>query len=264
MSQRPVPVPDTCEWLYAVMTPEPLDHEDHVPLPSAALLRAHGTSQVGLARLERCSHQLVMQSRAPTSAAAAAARDTRIRALELAARHDGVVLELLTPRVVELTSDQVSLAHATQWYVLDHAAVLDDVLLTDGLAQFGLPEVRLRPATGGGAGPRAADGSGGGAGPRAADGPGRDGDRALLDPAVRGMVSAVLAGLVHRLIEEWPEHDPVGEATVTLRDIAFGLGDPQADVTPRGRGVRVRIDYVPDDHVLAVELLEDPATGLFA
>ena len=263
MSQRPVPVPDSCEWLYAVMTPEPLDHEDHVPLPSAALLRAHGTSQVGLARLERCSHQLVMQSQAPTSAAAAAARDTRIRALELAARHDGVVLELLTPRVVELTSDQVSLAHATQWYVLDHAAVLDDVLLTDGLAQFGLPEVRLRPAPGGGAGPRAADGSGGGAGPRAADGPG-EGDRVLLDPAVRGMVSAVLAGLVHRLIEEWPEHDPVGEATVTLRDIAFGLGDPQADVTPSDRGVRVRIDYVPDDHVLAVELLDDPATGLFA
>jgi hypothetical protein len=233
MSQRPVPVPDTCEWLYAVMTPEPLDHEDHVPLPSPALLRAHGTSQVGLARLERCPHQLVLQSQAPTTTAAAAARDTRIRALELAARHDGVVLELLTPRVVELTSDQVSLAHATQWYVLDHAAVLDDVLLTDGLAQFGLPEVRVRP--------------GGGA-----------------DPALRGMVSAVLAGLVHRLIEEWPEHDPVGEATVTLRDVAFGLGDPQADVTPRDRGVRVRIDYVPDDHVLAVELLDDPSTTLFA
>jgi hypothetical protein len=246
MSQRPVPVPDTCEWLYAVMTPEPLDHEDHVPLPSPALLRAHGTSQVGLARLDRCSHQLVLQSQAPTAAAAAAARDTRIQALELAARHDGVVLELLTPRLVELTSDQVSLAHATQWYVLDHGAVLDGVLLTEGLAQFGLPEVRLRTGLGGGAATGATDGT-------PAD-----------DPALRGMASAVLAGLVHRLIEEWPEHDPVGEATVTLRDIAFGLGDPQADVTPHDRGVRLRIDYVPDDHVLAVELLDDPATTLFA
>ncbi len=258
MSQRPVPVPHMCEWLYAVMTPEPLDHEDHVPLPSPALLRAHGTSQVGLARLERCSHQLVLQSRAPTSAAAAAARDTRIQALELAARHDGVVLELLTPRVVEVTSDQVSLAHATQWYVLDHAAVLDGVLLTDGLAQFGLPEVRLRTGPGGGAGPWAAGRPGGGAGPWATE------ETPADDPTLQGMVSAVLAGLVHRLIDEWPEHDPVGEATVTLRDVAFGLGDPQADVTPHDRGVRIRIDYVPDDHVLAVELLDDPATTLFA
>ncbi len=74
----------------------------------------------------------------------------------------------------------------------------------------------------------------------------------------------MLAGVVHRLIAEWPEHDPVGEATVTLRDIAYGLGDVQASVTPHDRGVRISIDYVADDHVLAVELLDDPATTLFA
>jgi hypothetical protein len=231
MSTRPVPVPDTCESLYAVMTPEPLDHEDHLPLPHTALLRAHGTSAEAISRLEARPHQLVLQSQVPVAQAAASARDTRIQALELAARHDGVVVELLTPRVVELTSADVSLAHAAQWYVLDHAAVLDGDLVTDGLAQFGLPDVRMR-AVGG-------------------------------DDLVRAMSSAVLAGLVHRLIEEWPEHDPVGEATVTLQDIAYGLGDAQASVTPHDRGVRVSIGYVPDDHVLAVELLDDPATTLF-
>ena len=232
MSTRPVPVPATCESLYAVMTAEPLEHEDHVPLPHAALLRAHGTSPQGLERLEARPHQLVLQSQAPVAEAAAAARDTRVQALERAARHDGVVVELLTPRVLELTSEDVSLAHAAQWYVLDHAALLDGDLVTDGLAQFGLPDVRVR-----------AVGS---------------------DDVVRAMSSAVLAGVVHRLIAEWPEHDPVGEATVTLRDIAYGLGDVQASVTPHDRGVRISIDYVADDHVLAVELLDDPATTLFA
>lgn len=238
MSTRPVPVPPTCEWMYAVMTPEPLEHEDHLPLPNAALLRAHGTSQVGLARLERCPHQVVLQSQAPVETAAAAARDARIAALEMAARHDGVVVELLTPRVVELSSEQVSLAHATQWYVLDHAALLDGDLVTDGLAQFGLPEVRVRGTV-----------------------PDGRGAERTLD---RAMSSAVLAGLVRRLIAEWPAQDPVGEATISLSDIAFGLGDPQADVTPRDRGIRIFVDYVPDDHVLGVELLEDPATTLFA
>lgn len=231
MSARPVPVPDTCSSWYAVMTPEPLEHEDHLPLPHAALLRAHGTSAEAVARLADRPHQVVLQSEAPVADAAAAARDARVQALELAARHDGVVVELLTPRVVELDSADVSLAHAAQWYVLDHAAVLDGDLVTDGLAQFGLPDVRIR-----------AVGS---------------------DDLVRAMSSAVLAGLVHRLIAEWPERDPVGEATVTLRDIAYGLGDAQASVTPYDRGVRVSIDYVPDDHLLAVELLDDPATSLF-
>lgn len=231
MSPRPVPVPDVCESLYAVMTPAPLEHEDHLPLPHAALLRAHGTSAEAVARLDARPHQLVLQHRAPVAEAAEAARAARVRALDLAAEHDGVVVELLTPRVLELGSAEVSLAHAAQWYVLDHAAVLDGDLVTDGLAQFGLPDVRVRGV----------------------------GD----DDLVRAMSSAVLAGLVHRLIAEWPEHDPVGEATVTLRDIAHGLGDAQASVTPRDRGVRVSITYVPDDHVLAVELLDDPASTLF-
>ena len=55
----------------------------------------------------------------------------------------------------------------------------------------------------------------------------------------------------------------MNQLLITLSDIAFGLGDPQADVTPRDRGIRIFVDYVPDDHVLGVELLEDPATTLF-
>lgn len=230
MSRRPVPQPDVCEWMYAVLTPEPLDREDHVPLPGAPLLRAHGTSAEAIARADACPHQRVVASRVPLSEAATAAFETRVRALELAEQHGGVVLELLTPRIIELGPRDVSLAHAAQWFVLDHVAVLDGDLLTDGLAQFGLPEVRVRDV--------------------------RAGERA--------MTSAVVAGVVHRLLAEWPEHDPVGEATITLADIAYGLGDTQADVTPRDRGIAVRVDYVHDDHVLAVELLDDPATTLFA
>lgn len=234
MSTRPVPVPETCEWWYAVMTPQPLDHVDHVPLPDDALLRAHGTSALAIARLQRCPHQVLLQSSTVPRAAAAAARDTRIQALELADRHDGVVVELHTPRVLELRADEVSLAHAAQWYVLDHSSVLSGDLLTDGLAQFGLPEVRVRAAAGAG-----------------------------TDDVGRAMSSAVLAGVVHRLIEDWPAHDPVGRATVTLRDIAFGLGDAQADLTPRDRGLEIDLDYVPDDHVLEVTFLQDAGTTLF-
>ncbi len=230
MSDRPVPVPETCRAHYAVLTEQPLDREDHVPLPSEPLLRAHGTSQLAAARVHRLPHQRVLHHEVPVADAADAAVRLRREALALAAEHGGQVLELLPPRVLEAPADAVSLAHAAQWYVLDHAALLDGTLLTDGLDQFGLPAVRVRDVA--------------------------DADRA--------MVSAVLAGLVHRLIAEWPGHDPVGEATVTLRDIAHGLGDAQADVTPVERGITVRIDYDADDHVLDVAVLQDPATTLFA
>ena len=76
------------------------------------------------------------------------------------------------------------------------------------------------------------------------------------------MFSAVLAGLVHRLIAEWPDHDPVGRATVTLRDIAYGLGDPDAAQTPNDRTIDVSIDYSSGQ--LVVHLLADPAETLFA
>lgn len=230
MSTRPVPMPRTCSTLYAVLTPEALDVEDHVALPSDALLRSRGTSDLALARMHRCRYQLVLQHRVPLEAAAGAARDARVEALELAARHDGVVVELLVPRIVEVAPEDVALEHADQWYVLDYAALLDGVLETVGLEQLGLPEVRV----------------------------------VGTDPAQQAMTTAVTAGLVHRLIAEWPANDPVGPATVTLRDIAFGLGDAQAASTPKDRSIDVEIAYAEATHTLDVSLLQDPAVALFA
>ena len=161
---------------------------------------------------------------------AEAVRDARIHALQLAAEHDGVVVELLPPRVLELTPEQVSLAHAQQWYVLDYDDLDDGLLRTDGLSQFGLPEVTV----------------------------------VEVDRATHAMTDAVIAGLAHRLITEWPENDPVGPATVTLRDIAFGLGDPQAATTPKDRTLDLLITYDPGPHRLVVQLLQDPAEALFA
>ncbi|HSI26600.1 MAG TPA: hypothetical protein VK948_04260, partial [Aeromicrobium sp.] len=153
-----------------------------------------------------------------------------IHVLELAREHDGIVVELLPPRVLEFRPDQVSLAHAQQWYVLDYDDVDDGILRTDGLSQFGLPEVMV----------------------------------VEVDLENRVMTDAVVAGLAHRLIAEWPKNDPVGPATVTLRDIAFGLGDLQASTTPRDRTIDLLIDYDPGPHRLVVQLLQDPAEVLFA
>ncbi len=230
MSTRPVPVPETCSASYALMTPDALDHEDHLSMPNEALLRRYGSSDLWLAKLRDCPHQLLVHCQAPTDVMADAVRDCRIHTLELAARHDGVVVELLPPRVLELQPDEVSLAHAQQWYVLDYDDLADGLLRTDGLSQFGLPEVVV----------------------------------AGVDPATHAMSDAVVAGLAHRLIAEWPSNDPVGPATVTLRDIAFGLGDPGASKTPEGRSIDLLIDYDPGPHQLLVQLMDDPAAALFA
>ena len=56
MSTRPVPVPETCSASYALMTPDALDHEDHLPMPNEALLRRYGTSDASLARLRERPH----------------------------------------------------------------------------------------------------------------------------------------------------------------------------------------------------------------
>ena len=230
MSTRPVPVPETCSASYALMTPDALDHEDHLAMPNEALLRRYGSTDESLARLRECPHQLLIHCQAPTEVMADAVRDCRIQALDLAAQHDGIVVELLPPRVLELRPEQVSLAHAQQWYVLDYDDLSDGLIRTDGLEQFGLPEVTV----------------------------------ADVDPATHAMTDAVLAGLAHRLIAEWPTNDPVGPATVTLRDIAFGLGDAEASQTPEGRAIDLIIDYEEGPHRLIVELMGDPADSLFA
>lgn len=216
--------------MYAVMTAEPLGPDDLIPPPSPDLLRRYGTSEVSLRRLRSRRHQTLLMRTSSLSDLAFTHRDTRIEALRLAAEHDGVVIDLAVPRVVDLRPDEVSLAHATQWYVLDPAALTSGRLATVGLATFGLPEVEV---TG-------------------------------VDDGSHAMIGAVVAGLVHRLIAEWPANDPVGEATVTLRDIAYGLGDPGAAETPRDRTIDVALTYDASTARLAVRLLADPAVALFA
>ena len=216
--------------MYAVMTAVPLGEDDLVAPPSPELLRRYGTSEAALARLVSRPHLTLLLHTSDVESAAFVQRDVRTDALRLARQHDGVVIDLGVPRVVEGDADDVSLAHATQWYVVDYAELDAGQLTTVGLTAFGLPEVVVED----------------------------------VDPSGHAMIGAVLAGLVHRLVAEWPANDPVGTATVTLRDIAYGLGDPGAATTPADRMIDVSIDYDPDAHRLVVRLLADPATALFA
>lgn len=210
------------------MTADALGDEGLIPPPSPELLQHYGTSEVSLRRLRSRHHQLLLMRTSVVEDAAFTQRDLRIEALRLAEAHDGVVIDLGIPRVVEGRPDEVSLAHATQWYVVDYDRLDAGEIRTIGLTSFGLPEIAL-------------------------GGVDRDG---------HAMFSAVLAGLVHRLVAEWPANDPVGRATVTLRDIAYGLGDPAAAQTPNDRTIDVSIDYA--DGQLDVLVLDDPARRLFA
>jgi hypothetical protein len=230
MSARPVPVPETCSALYAVLTPEALDREDHLELPTVAMLKHNGTSEAAIKRFQAAKHQHVLSCEAAPEAMADALLDLRKTALTLAEKNKGIVVDLLSPRVLEYRADEVSLESAGQWFVLDYDRLDDGVLLTDGLERFGLPEVACR----------------------------------AVDREAHAMYSAVLTGLAHRLIAEWPTNDPVGRATVTLRDIAYGLGDAEASSTPNDRAIEVDIDYDPIDHLLVVTLDGDPASLLFA
>jgi hypothetical protein len=230
MTARPVPLPAESRVVYAVMTADPIGAEDLIPPPSPELLRRYGTSENALHRLGTRHRQHLLMRTSPREDAAATQRDVRIEALRLAAEHDGVVIDLAIPRAVEDPADAVSLSHATQWYVVDYTGLDAGRLRTVGLASFGLPEVEV----------------------------------AGVVPQQHAMFSAVLAGLVHRLIAEWPAHDPVGDATITLRDIAYGLGDPGAADTPGGRQVGVTIGYNTGDALLTVRVLDDPGVALFA
>ena len=216
--------------MYAVMTAKPLESEDLIPPPSPELLRHYGSSEVALRRLRSRPHQRLILRQSNLDDAAFVIRDARIDALLLAEEHDGVVIDLSIPRVVELRSDEVSLAHATQWYTIDYEELSAGHFRTIGLTSFGLPEIVVEG----------------------------------VDEGAHAMYSAVLAGLVHRLLAEWPANDPVGRATVTLRDIAYGLGDSEAAATPKGRSIDVEIAYDADDHLLVVTLDGDPAESLFA
>jgi hypothetical protein len=230
MTARPVPIDVEPSVMYAVMTARPLETEDLIAPPSPELLRHYGTSEVAMRRLRSRPHQRLILRQTSLDDAAFAIRDARIDALLIAEENDGVVIDLSIPRVVEYRSDEVSLAHATQWYVVSYEELTDGRLRTVGLASFGLPEIIVEG----------------------------------VDESAHAMYSAVLAGLVHRLLAEWPANDPVGRATVTLRDIAYGLGDDQAASTPRDRSIEVDIAYDDEDNRLIVTLDGDPADAIFA
>jgi hypothetical protein len=212
------------------MTAEPIGEDALIPPPAPELLRRYGTPEIALRRLRSRHHQRLLMRTSTVDDAAFTQRDTRVEALRLAAEHDGVVIDLSIPRVVEGPVEDVSLAHAAQWYVVDYDELEAGRLRTLGLTSFGLPEVVVSD----------------------------------VDRQHHAMFGAVLAGLAHRLIAEWPKHDPVGRATVTLRDIAYGLGDRDASQTPTDRAVEVEVTYDADAGVLAVTLLADPAIVLFA
>ncbi len=103
MSARPVPVPAVLTIAYVVMTAEPLDRDDLVPPPRKI------TAQVAWQQCE----QSQPDDTAPTSAfglstvgpgaARLAAEEALQEAIEIATRHDGLVVDLQTPRIVELT-----------------------------------------------------------------------------------------------------------------------------------------------------------------
>lgn len=224
-----VPVPKICSAMYAVMTPHPLHHQDHVELPLDFLLRLRGSSEVAMQRLKRRPFQLLVKGQSDTAGAARLAYRTRLEALQVAEANDGVAVDLFLPRVIEHSADATSLTHAAQWFVFEYDADEVGHVMTHGLEQFGLPELHTFGVP--------------------AD------ERAMYD--------AVLTGLAYRLIDEWPGRDPVGPATITLRDIAFGLGDPDASSTPADRTVDVTLAYVEEGHELRVTLHDDPALTLF-
>lgn len=224
-----MPVPKVCSAIYAVMTPHPLEHEDHVAMPLDWLLRLRGSSDLGMQRLKKRPFQFLIRNESDTAGAGAMAFETRVSALELAEAHDGVAIDMLLPRVIEHGSAATSLSHASQWFVFEYDADEDGHIMTHGLDQFGLPELHSF----------------------------------AVPSAQKAMYDAVLTGIAFRLIDEWPAHDPIGPATITLRDIAYGFGDPAASSTPADRSVDVTLTFAEEEHELRVTLHDDPATRLF-
>lgn len=220
MTDNPrVPVRERCQSVHGVLTARPLDRDDVWELPPESLLRRFGASAQDLARIADRPHVRLVHGSASTADAAAMVVAVRREALELARENDGVVLDLAVPRVVRI--EEPDLAVARQWVALD----LDgDEVRSIGLEAFGLPEISC---------------------------PGVSVD---ATPATL----AVLMGLSHRLIDEWPANDPIGPAVVTLRDIAHGFGDAEAPVTSTDKGLAVGIDLDVERDVLAITLLDDP------
>lgn len=216
--KRIVPVPEAARSLQAVFTADPIEPVADLAVPPASLLRRFGASEDDVAALARRPHAHAFVVDAPLDTGpdtvAEQLAGTRRAALAFAGEHDGVVVDMLVPRIVGPTQTDPTVA--SHWIALD----LDEGHLhSRGLEVFGLPELRAEAG----------------------------------DGARTGMVLAVAMGLAQRLITEWPDHDPVGPAAVTLHDIALGFGDPEP--APREPALDIMIDY--DGERLVVTVLDD-------
>lgn len=226
MVDRICPVPAVLTIAYVVLTTEPLDRDDLVPLPGRSLLRLRGSSVDNLDRMAELQHQRLVSRSVGPGAARLAAEESLREAIQLAKQHDGLVVDLQTPRIVEL-SDQGP-RPAAAWFAFEYDLEDLGTIRTHGLNVIGLPEIVVRAVP--------------------------EGERRMYD--------MVVVGLVHRLLNEWPEHDPVGPARVTLGDITAGYEG--GDAPPDQRGVDVLIDYDPELPALTVEVMTSPAEALFS
>ncbi|MGJ9422836.1 hypothetical protein [Aeromicrobium sp. CF3.5] len=166
------------------------------------------------------THLRMFMTDVPLSDARSAARGARRDAGAFATEHDGVLVDLAVPRIVE----DPAAAGAAAWVAVD----VDPIgLTTRGLEAFGLPELRV------------------------------DG----VEAARAASTIAVLLGLSQRLISEWPAHDPVGPAAVTLHDIALAYDD-QIDQTGPERSSDLLIAFHDGELVLTV--MGDPIADLFS
>lgn len=226
MSARPVPVPAGLSIGFLVMTAEPLDRQDLVPLPDRSLLRLRGSSIAALHRMTGLPYQRLVSRVVSAREAVEAAESARRQAMALAARHDGLVIDLQKPCILEDDPDRPRLA--SEWFTFEYDPDHPAQIRTHGLALFGLPEIVVNAVP--------------------------DGARAHYD--------MVVVGLVQRLIQEWPEHDPVGPVTVTLSDMMAGY---EQDRGPRdaAKGVGVLVDYDSEEHELVVSVVDDPRSTFF-
>lgn len=221
---RVLALPDRCRSAHGVFTAAPLDAAADFPAPADALLRRFGATPDDLDRLASRPFVRMFTTETSVDQAAAAVGAARRAALDLAAAHDGVVVDLTIPRVVTGSETGSDTDGAARWVAVD---VDPGGLTTRGLEAFGLPELRL------------------------------DGVR----PDHAAAAIAVLLGLAERLLTEWPDRDPVGPATVTLHDVALAYGDPSADEATPAPGTDLLLAL--RDGELVLTLLGDPATDLF-
>lgn len=225
-----VPVPDTVTALYVVLTGAPIeDPGTSPPVPPVGLLLARGTDRELADRVADLSCASAVSREATVDATLENERAALGAALATASHHGGLVLDARVPRIV--TSSPPARLRSADWFAFEHADE-NRVVRTHGLVRFGVPELGCGP----------------------------------VPPDQIAMYDAVLVGAAQRTVEEWPGNDPVGPATITMRDIARGYGDASAgggDPT-LARQVDVTIAYDAGEHRLDVTLHDDPATALFS